>query len=440
MEKVTIVLSDLHLGRTDELEDFVDVNENAFVRFLKRQSDDHKNRKIDLVILGDFLDIWQNATEQEKHAEHSKDVSIAVDPDLDLNRAKEIVAKHSPAFEGLRDFLESNADRCRIIITPGNHDHSLILGDIQEIVKRAIAGNSDSLRKKLILKTYYDEPELGIYAEHGNQFDGNNDYQDFHHFGTETAGYFFVRLFWNRLEVLRPNLDNWMNSFSAIFDQNLWELFYPAYHLFQQYYFDKRTFKRIKLASFPPVFLEGTSVGIPERNVSLLDFPDLLFTQRDVSGRIFSTDNWLEKKMIRLYHDSANSEFRSAVDKILREKYKRRIPKVPDGDPTMLELGFLERDPYVSAVRAMFAAGNGSAEYGPIKGGVLKPDIYKYILLGHTHKEKKTKLDALDVTYFNTGSWALRRDDNGNNASRLSYVVIHKSSGGNVEAALTRWQ
>lgn len=440
MEQVTIVVSDLHLGAADELEDFVPENQDAFVRFLKQQSADHKSKKIDLVILGDFVDIWQVATEREKHAQNSKDISTAINIDWEIKRTREIVEKHSATFSTLRSFLETNPDRFRIIIVAGNHDHSLIHADVKEVVRHAISGDDASLRKQINFHTYYDEPKLGIYAEHGNQFDENNDYTDYNVFGAEAPGYYFVRLFWNRLEMLQPNLDNWMNSFSAIFKQRLWGLLYPAYELFQQYYFDDRPFKRIKLVSIPSVFFEGTSVGVPELEVSLKEFPDLLFTQRDVAGRIFSTDNRLEQKLLNLYNDPQNYGFTKAVDKILDEKYQSKPPKVPLDNNKMLELEFLEQDACISAVRGMFAARNGTARFRPLKGGILSPEVYKFVILGHTHEEKTEDLSDLNVTYFNTGSWSLHSDDEGNNVSRYCYVTIQRSSSGHIEASQSIWE
>ncbi len=269
MERAVVFVSDLHLGTGDELEDFVPENEQAFCDFVKQQSDNLTNQEVDLVLLGDSLDIWQVATEAEKHAEQSDQIDISVDHQLEAKRVKEIIAAHPKTFAVLSDFVAKDASRRRIICIPGNHDHSLIHASVRTPIQDAITRGDNTLNSRIVFQNYYEDADVGIYAEHGNQFDEDNDYDRFDLFGAESPGFFFVRLFWNRLEVLQPNLDNWMNSFSAIWRQKLWGLFFPAYKLFQQYIFDERPFKRIQVASFPPVFFEGRVMGVPARGENL---------------------------------------------------------------------------------------------------------------------------------------------------------------------------
>ncbi len=94
MERAVIFVSDLHLGTGDELEDFVPENEQAFCDFVKQQSDNLTNREVDFVLLGDLLDIWQVATEADKHAEKSDQIDISVQNELEAERVKEIIAAH----------------------------------------------------------------------------------------------------------------------------------------------------------------------------------------------------------------------------------------------------------------------------------------------------------------------------------------------------------
>ncbi|MBI5248587.1 MAG: hypothetical protein HY912_03760 [Desulfomonile tiedjei] len=440
MERAAIFVSDLHLGKADELEDFVPKNEEDFCDFLKKQSDNFANQKVDLVLLGDLLDIWQVATEAEKHAEESDIIDISIKRDIDAGRVKDIVSAHPKTFAALGEFLVKDPDHRRIISTPGNHDHSLIDPMVQSPVREAIARGDKSIAERVVFQNYYEDPDMGIYAEHGNQFDEDNDYDNFDLFGAEAPGFFFVRLFWNRLEVLQPSLDNWMNSFNAIVSQKLWKLIIPAYEFFTQYVTDDRPFKRIQVASFPPIFLEGKVVGVPSRGENLREFPDLLFTEKVDRERIFSTDNEVETRFRHLYHEPENQEFKVAVDEILGKKYRGKPPSVPESAPETVQLEFLTRDPYISAVKGIFGAPDGTPHARPLKGGLLKPDIHKYVLLGHTHDDKEVKFSDLKVTYFNTGSWSVLRDSHGSNASRLCYVVFKKGSQGGITAEQLLWK
>ena len=439
MEKAAIFVSDLHLGTGDELEDFVTENEQAFCDFVKQQSDNLANQEVDFVLLGDLLDIWQVATEADKHAEKSDQIDISVEHDLEAKRVKDIIGAHPKTFAALSDFVAKDPARRRIICVPGNHDHSLIHESVRAPLQEAVNRGEESLNSRIVFQNYYEDQGLGIYAEHGNQFDEDNDYDKFDLFGAEAPGFYFVRLFWNRLEVLQPNLDDWMNSFSAIWRQRLWNLFFPAYRLFRQYVSDERPFKRIQVARFPSIFFENRVVGMPSPGENLGEFPDLLFTERVDPERIFSTDNEVETHLRELYHRPENGEFRTAVDRILDEKFRGRPPRVPEPSLDAPQLEFGAKDPYVSAVRGLFGAENGTPHARPLKGGILRPDVHKFVLIGHTHKDKQEPFHDLKVTYFNTGSWSVHRDDKGNNVSRLCYVMFQKGAQGSIVATQGFW-
>ncbi len=444
MDQVVIVVSDLHLGKLDELDVFVPENERAFCGFLKDQSDSFPNEDVDLVVLGDFVDIWQVATENEKHASKSSQICISINEELDIARVREIVLAHATTFNALRDFLSANPDRRRLICITGNHDHSLIHPTVWDVVTKAIAQGDVLLQKGIDIKNWYENAYLRIYAEHGNQFDEDNDYDNFALFGAEAPGYFFVRLFWNRLEAIQPNLGSWMTSFSAIWKQRLWNLLVPARQLFRQYVWDERPFKRIQAAmSLPPFLLKGQAMEAPSRVENLREFPDLLFTDRVDPEHIFSTDNKLESHLRALYHGPDNDEFNEAVDKILAEKFHGEPFKVPEPSAEMRQLEFLSSDSYVSAVKGMYGPDgppNGTPCARAAKGGFLKPDVHRFVLLGHTHEEKEETFSNLDVTYFNTGSWTVHRDPYGNNTSRLCYVVFQKNSSGRVIGTQKFWK
>jgi len=192
MGKTAIFVSDLHLGRGDELEDFVPENEAAFVQFLGRQSEKYMGHELDLVLLGDSLDIWQVATDQEKTALESKDIEITLTGDAEMERVQQVVSKHANTFAVLGRFLKADPKKRRNVIVPGNHDHSLIRPDVQRVIREATALGDANVRESILFPYYYDEPDLCTYAEHGNQYDVNNDYDDFAAFGPECPGYYFV--------------------------------------------------------------------------------------------------------------------------------------------------------------------------------------------------------------------------------------------------------
>ena len=440
MSKVAVFVSDLHLGRGDELEDFAPENEAAFVEFLRRQSDKYMGQEIDLVLLGDSFDIWQVAADQEKTALESKDIEIALTESVERDRVQQVLSRHASTFGALGRFLKADAKKRRTVIVPGNHDHSLVRPDIQRVIREAIAAEDVGVRDRVLFPYYYDEPDLGTYAEHGNQYDVNNAYEDFSAFGPECPGYYFVRLFWNRLEPKEPNADVWLDSFRAIWQQKLWGLLPLALRFFRQYRSDPRSFERIDVPGVPFFPADGQPVSAPVTGKPLPESPDILISDSEDLERIFSTDDATESRLRALYHEPGNEEFKKVVDEILNEKFHGQLPEVPSEPvPSVPEFGILQ-DEYITAIGRMFAPpGQSPPRVQPMCGHALTIGKCNYVLFGHTHDEKKKKLTDLNVTYLNTGSWSARRDPEGKNVSRLCYVTINKESDGTVNALQDYW-
>jgi UDP-2,3-diacylglucosamine pyrophosphatase LpxH len=425
------------LGRGDELDDFVD-NETAFIRFLEHQSTNFLSWETDLVLLGDFLDLWQVARDEEKKAEDTKKIELALLANLERDRAQQIVAKHPGTFAALKEFLDAEPGKRRLVIVTGNHDHSLVNPQVRGAIQDAITGGVPGLAGQVVFEHYYDAPELLAYAEHGNQFDKNNDYHQFGDFGAECPGYYFVRLFFNRLERLEPKLDEWgwWNVFRSIWERQLWPLVGTAVRFYRQYRNHPDHFKRIDIPGVPFFGAPGTS--IPVTGQPLPEFPDALISDRLDPETIFSTDPVTENRLRSLYHDPGNAEFKEAVDEILRDKSPHDRIRVPEPSPLVEEFGIF-RDEYLTAVEGMFALPGEEPQTKPMKGGALSSATYKYVLLGHTHTDKKKQLKNLGVTYYNTGSWTVQRDAADRNVSKLCFVTIQKPGGGSVSAQQDYW-
>jgi endonuclease G len=439
MGKVAVIVSDLHLGRGDELEDFVTTNESAFVEFLHHHSKLFRNRPTDLVLLGDFLDIWQVASEDDKHATASEEISLSFSVEEEIKRLRQIINAHPLTFNALNNFLVADLTNRRIVCIPGNHDHSLVHEEIQSIVHDAIVKENQSLKNKVVFLPYYDEPELRTYAEHGNQFDLNNDYEKFSEFGDESAGYYFVRLFWNRLELLEPNADIWSRSFEAILKNRLWHLIGPAFRLYRQYFFDSRDFERIGIPGPPRLLAERADERVSAKDSGLSQFPDVLFSDLRHPERVFSMDDATENHLRSLYHDPSSAEFKKEVDKILNDKYQGHPPIVPEQVVGAERFFGLLPDRYVTAAEGMFAPDGELPETKFLRGTALSRDFYQYVVMGHTHEDKDETLGDSNVKYFNTGSWSVRKDAKGRNKSRLCFVLVQKELDGSVRAKRDLW-
>ena len=440
MPRVAVFVSDMHIGTNDELEDFSPENEARFVQFLGDQSEKHKGKEIDLVILGDFLDIWQVATKQEKTAQNSTDIAVEIQIKQEQDRVNQIIAAHKGIFNSLQGFLSADPRR-RLFVIPGNHDHSLIHPSLQNAIRKAIALEAPSLEKRILFPNFYDAPDLRTYAEHGNQYDLNNDYDNFADFGHECPGFYFVRLFWNRLEPIDPNVDVdiWWNIFCLIWERRLWNLLRSAYSLFRQYRNDPREFERIDVPGVPFLATPGGLAPMLNTGKSMPEFPDMLFSEKSDPELIFSTDPILENRLRALYHDPSETEFRNEMDKILAKKFPHQAPQVPK-EPVAVPPTFgILPDEYVTAVTGMFAPPGKEPQTRPMKGSALDNGSYDYVLFGHTHDEKIIPISGTKPIYFNTGSWTMRRAPSGGNASRLCYTTIWKSPDGNMRAEQKLW-
>ncbi|PKN28090.1 MAG: hypothetical protein CVU64_14805 [Deltaproteobacteria bacterium HGW-Deltaproteobacteria-21] len=439
MKKAAIVVSDLHLGRGDELEDFVPENEAAFVDFLEKQSIKHIGQQLDLVLLGDSLDIWQVATDPEKTALESKDIEIDLTESAEIDRVRQVASNHPVTFDAIGRFLKADPKKRRTVIVPGNHDHSLIRPGIQRVIREAIAAGDAGVRESVLFSHYYDDPDLHTYAEHGSQYDVNNAYDDFTAFGPECPGYYFVRLFWNRLEPKEPNVDVWLDSFRAIWRQRLWGLLPLALRLFRQYRSDPRPFERIDVPGVPFFAADGQSISMPVTGKPLPESPDILVNDSGDPERIFSTDDATENRLRAIYHEAGNEEFKRVVDEILNQKFHGQPPAVPSEKLLSVPAFSIFLDEYVTAIGGMFAPPGPSPRVQPMCGHPLAKGKYNFVLFGHTHDEKKKELTDLDVTYLNTGSWSVRCDQDGKNISCLSFVTIQRRADGSVEAVQDRW-
>lgn len=204
-----VFLSDLHLGCGDELEDFIlwdkkdmplvkndrDIHQGileihkAFSQFIDYVLNLGKKCgvKPEIVFLGDTFDLLQVLPEQRTNPQK-----------IDL-----IAKVHKSFFESLIRFHE-NGGSVRLIV--GNHDHDLLYPVLFDRLLsylpflNNISGGKPSL--------YYHDPEAGIYAEHGNQFDVLNAFNKPFDPDEWPIGSELLLQLVNPLERLCPVIDN----------------------------------------------------------------------------------------------------------------------------------------------------------------------------------------------------------------------------------------
>ncbi len=419
--KRAVFVSDLHLGSNPTLDDFT--QDREFEAFLELpELGPRAGAHVDLVLLGDSFDLWQSVSETECRQKQSSNIDLEYVTDSEAQRLALVRAKHLRWFEALGRF--GKRPGCRLIFITGNHDHSLIDPALQARVTQYLGlGGSAGLS----FANFYEDPALSLYADHGNQYDHNNTYDDFVHFDwkQDCPGYYFVKLFFNRIEYKDPRVDNSPSGWSAVWHwlrriMNF-KLLAVAIRYYWQYSTDDRVPQRIKPAATRDL---AESTAQPDL-IGQAAAPNLLFAgpASRSSDSFFSADPETEAFLREAY--DVSPEVRRAVNEILdaqeesggargtqrgvtrgarpvRKPSARRRSEVPK--PTKSSRGLAAERGIVGPPKDIGWAENLFSG-GPYFRDRLKVKDFRYVIFGHTH-------DALDhqlsngATYLNTGTWA----------------------------------
>jgi UDP-2,3-diacylglucosamine pyrophosphatase LpxH len=160
------VISDLHLGvgrkrdgTWDPTEDFRWSNAlRGFLDFLRQDGADN----VDLIIDGDFLELWQPPDSLCK-THRADDEGCSVDEAAKL--ATQVVRAHTEDLAALADFAKEGNNRLEIV--PGNHDAALLLPKVWGVVAPYL--KADTGRVNLVSTGVWISADGQILIEHGHQ-------------------------------------------------------------------------------------------------------------------------------------------------------------------------------------------------------------------------------------------------------------------------------
>ncbi|MHC3437194.1 metallophosphoesterase [Natrialbaceae archaeon A-gly3] len=185
-DRVCYVISDLHIGGDEQLEDVEFLDELlAFLEDLERTDE-----TAELIINGDAFGLWEFTTVEgmEKF-----DVLEETYPEL---------------FEQLR----ATGENVPITLLPGNHDHELAAYD--EYVERFAEYNVDLVQGQSITRRVGDQV---VHFEHGNQQDQNNRIEDWGNPHATPLGYYYNTLVTSRAGQLSDRgRYNWLKDVQAV--------------------------------------------------------------------------------------------------------------------------------------------------------------------------------------------------------------------------------
>lgn len=156
-----IILSDLHLGKGDRLDDFeADEELTAFIHYLTAQ-----NEPIELIFAGDTFEFLQIRVPNVGDYDFSSEAAE--------KRLRTILSAHAGPVRALCEFIAQPYNQLTFLI--GNHDFELHYSDAKESLRQALGLQPND--EKVRFGISYEGG--GIYLEHGNQFDAWNRFVNF---------------------------------------------------------------------------------------------------------------------------------------------------------------------------------------------------------------------------------------------------------------------
>jgi hypothetical protein len=142
-DRLAVFISDLHFGVGKEASGQWDPTEdfrwpNALQGFLDYISE-RGHQKVDLVILGDMLDLWQPRKDQACK-------STGMDSGCTIDEMKAIlataIAAHPKELASLKAFARQGDNR--LYIVPGNHDAALMVPEVWQLLAAALGADTGS--------------------------------------------------------------------------------------------------------------------------------------------------------------------------------------------------------------------------------------------------------------------------------------------------------
>jgi hypothetical protein len=165
--RMIVLISDLHFGlgrhpdgQWSHKEDFRWPGAlKGFLDEMGRRGGDH----VDLVIVGDFLELWQPPDGIACESSGDADLGCTVAEMTSI--ARTVIDAHKSDLGLLRDFAERGENRLYVI--PGNHDAALLLPEVWALLAAPL--DEPSGRVGLMTSGFWKSPDGRVVAEHGHQ-------------------------------------------------------------------------------------------------------------------------------------------------------------------------------------------------------------------------------------------------------------------------------
>ncbi|MEQ8286555.1 metallophosphoesterase [Thalassospira sp.] len=165
-ERMLFLISDTHMGfGKDANSQWLPIEDfrwpKALSSFLEMVRS-HSNDKADLIIVGDFFEMWQ-VPHSFTCTDGGHDLGCTIAEMTEI--ARNIAAAHSQELADLTEFSQAGENRLHIL--PGNHDAAFLIQDVWEPIGQAL--NDASGRVNLVTEGLWVSPDGKIVIEHGHQ-------------------------------------------------------------------------------------------------------------------------------------------------------------------------------------------------------------------------------------------------------------------------------
>lgn len=217
-QRAVITISDLHLGRRNGQDSSMDNPElvrgfgEALVNGISSGA-----MELTLVLNGDVFDLWEIVSDAELQDGPAgfdaicRGLRVPTDSPAKLQHLADGVRQHlASSLEKHQDFvtllnLLIVSAGAKIHFNVGNHDHQLDNDALAAVLAECLTNQGvERVRERVTVGRYYYDPVLQFYAEHGDQFAGDDSRVPLLDPSGSTfeegSGFYVLRYVWNRLE------------------------------------------------------------------------------------------------------------------------------------------------------------------------------------------------------------------------------------------------
>ncbi|MFW6113908.1 MAG: metallophosphoesterase, partial [Actinomycetota bacterium] len=165
MARTRYIISDLHLGAGDYLDDF---NQDASFEFFLESI--ARRRSSELIINGDFIDFVAVTLEEDTNRPFSR---LGCTEDESLRKLERVLEAHPRVIASMREFIDRGH---RVVLIPGNHDIDLFWPKVRDRLLEEL-GEPGSDNFHFESSGVYRKG--GLHVEHGNQYFADSVFENF---------------------------------------------------------------------------------------------------------------------------------------------------------------------------------------------------------------------------------------------------------------------